>query len=354
MGVALIELKQYTQAVLSLIKALQLQSEDARAYNNIGVAYAALGQYDSAIEHLQQAIEIEPNNASAHFNLGIVFSRLDKHNKAVNHFSRIIHESEDDIQSSPLEVLYAQLRQPGNLFMTPQQVLAIQSDEEVKAHSVFAEALSGKSQYEAAILSYKKAIELQPDNAMAYYNLGKLYFKHHQELQGIECFSKVIELQPDDKIYQKTLDTIISIGDGRVVEPLIFALNSNDKYSRFVSVSKLGEIGDERAIKPLIELLDDSDEVMRQYAAKALIKLREKAVAPLILTAKSHKSAGVRWNAAYILRKIGTSDALRALEEIGKQGAEGKKEIKKRAFRRIRQEEGYSRKRSLWSIFGGR
>jgi len=358
MGAAYIELKQYKQAVLSCLKAIELEPKDVKAYNNLGVAYASLGRYDSAIEHFKHASKLQPSNASTHFNLGVIFSRLDKRNEAVSHFSRIIHEDDtDDIQSSPLEVVYAQLRQPGDFIMTRDQVVEIQPDEEATAHSTLAEAYSSKEQYRIALLSYRRAIELQPDSAMAYYNLGKLYFKHQEELQGIECFSKVVELQPDDEIYQKALDTILLFGDARVVKPLIIiALESNDKYSRLSSVSLLGKIGDERAINPLIELLDDSDEVIRQYAAEALINFLEKAVAPLIQATKSHKSEYVRWHAAYILGQIGTTDALRALEDIGKQGAEGSKvkQMAKKAIGGIRERTGYSRKRTLWSIFSGR
>ena len=173
MGAAYIELKRYKQAILSNLKAIEAQAKDAKAYNNLGVAYASLGQYDSAIEHFKHASKLQPDNANTHFNLGVIFSRLDKHNEAVGHFSRIIRESDaadDDIQSSPLEVVYAELKQPGNFIMTREQVVEIQPDEDAEAHSTLAEAYSGKDQYKASILSYKRGIELQPDNAKAYYS----------------------------------------------------------------------------------------------------------------------------------------------------------------------------------------
>ena len=350
MGAAYIELRRYKQAVLSCLRAIELQPEDAKIYNNLGVAYASLRQYDSAIEHFKHAIKLQPLNASAHFNLGVIFSRLDKHNEAVNHFSRVLHEHDvDDMQSSTLEVTYAQLRQPGDFIMTRERIVEVQPDEEAAAHRTLAEAYGNKNRYEAAVLGYKKAIELQPDNARAYYHLGKLYCDNQEELQGIECLSKVIEIQPDDKIYLAAFDTLLQFNNAHAVKPMIMALKSNDKYIRLSSISFLGKIGDARAVEPLIELLDD-DEAICNSAVKALIKIGQKAIEKLTHALKYSENENVRWYTAYILGEIGVPEGLKVLKEIGQKGDSSKKVTKKYGLNSKKRRRG--RKRSLWSRFG--
>ncbi len=96
----------YEEAIEAFRRAIQIQPNDAAAYNNLGNAYVESGMYEEAIEaykeaikiqpdnaattttlvmpwksHLhkeeiesyQQAIRIEPNDATAHFNLGLAY-----------------------------------------------------------------------------------------------------------------------------------------------------------------------------------------------------------------------------------------------------------------------------------------
>ena len=52
--------------------------------------------------------------------------------------------------------------------------------------------------YAKAIEGYEKAIELKPDYASAYHNLGIVYRKQGNFDKSIESYEKAIELDPDD------------------------------------------------------------------------------------------------------------------------------------------------------------
>ena len=51
-------------------------------------------------------------------------------------------------------------------------------------------------QSEKALVSLKKAIELEPNFAGAYYNLGFVYKALNKEEQALRCFKKARELTP--------------------------------------------------------------------------------------------------------------------------------------------------------------
>ena len=73
-------------------------------------------------------------------------------------------------------------------------------------------------------------------------------------------------------------------------------------------------------IDPLIADLGSSDGLVRQNARIALIRMGEPAVGSLI-TALQNKSEPTHWEAAKALKRIGTPDALAALEEWQRQQA---------------------------------
>ena len=58
-------------------------------------------------------------------------------------------------------------------------------------------AYGEKGDYERAIKDYSKTIDLQPDLAEAHYNRGEAYYERREFARSIEDYSKAIDLQPD-------------------------------------------------------------------------------------------------------------------------------------------------------------
>ncbi|MEO1185099.1 MAG: HEAT repeat domain-containing protein [Cyanobacteria bacterium J06636_27] len=75
------------------------------------------------------------------------------------------------------------------------------------------------------------------------------------------------------------------INDTRAVQPLINALDSEFRITRWNAAESLGNLGDSQAIEPLINALQDSDELAQNKAAFSLLKLN--AVDALIEVLKS-------------------------------------------------------------------
>ena len=59
------------------------------------------------------------------------------------------------------------------------------------------EAYARKSRYKDAIEAYKDAIDLDPDQALAWLGLGKTYARIERIGESIDSFNKAIEIQPD-------------------------------------------------------------------------------------------------------------------------------------------------------------
>ena len=59
------------------------------------------------------------------------------------------------------------------------------------------EAYSKKGDYDSAISCYKKAIELDPDNAVNHNNLGLAYHRKGDDDLAIPCYKEAIKLDPN-------------------------------------------------------------------------------------------------------------------------------------------------------------
>jgi tetratricopeptide (TPR) repeat protein len=62
------------RAIQDYNKAIDLNSEDATAYNNRGSACAHKGDLDAAIQDYSKAIDLNPEDAAAYYNRGIAYS----------------------------------------------------------------------------------------------------------------------------------------------------------------------------------------------------------------------------------------------------------------------------------------
>ena len=51
-------------------KAIELDSNNAAAHNNLGLLLQTVRNYDDAEQHYREAIELDPKHAMAHYNLG--------------------------------------------------------------------------------------------------------------------------------------------------------------------------------------------------------------------------------------------------------------------------------------------
>jgi HEAT repeat protein/S1-C subfamily serine protease len=133
--------------------------------------------------------------------------------------------------------------------------------------------------------SYKKAIRKAVD-------ADRIVFKR-EDLGGIKLV---------------VIDALGQIGDTRAVEPLLKAMESEDRWIRRAAAAALEKMNDERVIKPLMwHLLEDNEEdtEVRRSAAKALARMRPLEAIESLAQALKDSSLGVRLEAGYALGRIG-------------------------------------------------
>lgn len=75
--------RQFKDAEVAFIKAIEIDPSYGEAYANLGALYAKFKEYDKAIKLYQECIKIKPKYAGAYTNLGNALNKTGRHEEAV-------------------------------------------------------------------------------------------------------------------------------------------------------------------------------------------------------------------------------------------------------------------------------
>ncbi len=86
------------------------------------------------------------------------------------------------------------------LKVTVQDVVLLLQEENYNMGNAY----KNLTEYQQAIIAYKKAIEIKPDYSDAYYNMGDVYNILKEFQQAISAYKKAIEIEPELINHSKT------------------------------------------------------------------------------------------------------------------------------------------------------
>jgi HEAT repeat protein len=128
--------------------------------------------------------------------------------------------------------------------------------------------------------------------------------KTNKDINGL---IKALGYQKDDLVSQNAAVALGEIGDALAVDPLITKLKDRDEDQdvRTAAAKALGKIGNS-AVNPLIAVLTNSDNFANRAAAIALGEIGDaRAIDPLIAVLKCEGHYATRETAANVLEKLG-------------------------------------------------
>jgi len=173
-GVALLNMKQYDEALASYDKARALRSDYAEAHNNRGAALHEMKRYHEARVSYDQAIALNPNYANAYSGRGSTLHALKQNDDALASFD---------------------------------QAITLRPDV-AEAYNNRGKILQEVKRFDDALASFDKAIALKPDDADARNNRGIILMNKGRMKEAEEMFLKALALKPD---YANSLYNLTSI-----------------------------------------------------------------------------------------------------------------------------------------------
>lgn len=169
------------------------------------------GDTDKAIELFNRAVELNRDLAEAYFKLGIAYSLVEARDAAV---------VETQVEPTP----------------TPEK--GKERENKTKSEEAF----------ENAVKAYKKHLDLNPEDADAYFNLGRAYNKLNEDQDAAKALKEAVKLKPEDTEYQTELGAIlVKLAQyAEAVTPLKKAVDLDPENTRAIELLEDAQAGRRR------------------------------------------------------------------------------------------------------------
>ena len=182
-GNALIGLKRYEEAVVSLKQALSLQPNYSEVWNNLSVAFWYLENYQQALTSVEKALTLNGSDSQAWFNKGRILTQQQQYEEAIIAYNQALN---GDIK-----------------YKNPAEKATIW----VNQSAVFWQL----QEYQAALNTAQKALDIEPENDLrkrALYNksLALIALRNYSEAE--DTLKSLLKISPEDKAAEEAIKFI--------------------------------------------------------------------------------------------------------------------------------------------------
>jgi len=195
------------EAISEYRKVLELQSGGiavSDAFVRIGNLLLAQKRYAEAEREFQQAIHSDPTNAEAYYNLGTVFEQQNNVDRAVTLYRKVVEFQPTGVAASDAYVRIGNLLRAQKLYEEAGQEFqnAIQSNPtNPGAYYDLATVYEQQGNAKMALRNYIQATDLAPKYRDAYVGRGRIYAKR-KDMKSVARMARQIleqELDPEEK-----------------------------------------------------------------------------------------------------------------------------------------------------------
>ena len=214
-------------------RAIELKPDFAESFNNIAIILQDKGNYAEAEKYFRRAIELNPNYAEAYNNIGNllkdtgrnkeaeIYYKLSlkinpKNYKVYNNLGLLCADSQilDDAETFYRKAIelnpnYAEAyNNLGNLLRNKNQMPVSAKAAETSLDKVADTSITGAEFESEAEKYFRRAIELNPNYAEAYNNIGNLFNDTGRIGEAKEFYLKALSIKPDFAVCHKNLAQI--------------------------------------------------------------------------------------------------------------------------------------------------
>ena len=181
------KLKKYEQAKLNyeILENSDLGSKAGEIKNNIANIYEAKGDTERAIVKYNQALKLDPGLKFAHFNLARIYFSKKNNDLAVFHILESLGEKSQKERDSAGRVIAVFLKDKAGVNNASEFYNNLGID------------LAKSQLWQVSIEAFNCAIELSPDSADYYFNLGLAYLKMGQKAKARYALKQALRINPN-------------------------------------------------------------------------------------------------------------------------------------------------------------
>lgn len=165
-------------------------------------------QGSPSIKAAEKAVAANPKDPVANNDLGWAYRQAGDLDKAVKYLQAAIKLKEDMPQAhSNLSVVYFDKKQTADALTEARRAVALDPKNAVFL-LVLGNALDQNGDRKDAIESYKQALKVRPDYENAYYHLGRILSEDGNTSEAGPILAEALRLDPEDERVMKLLDPL--------------------------------------------------------------------------------------------------------------------------------------------------
>ena len=211
LGILNFNRKEYDKAIRCYNKAIDLDPNNAEIWFGMGRTYHEKNKISKAIESYTKAVELDPNLIDAWNYLAIIYELKNDDGNAIIIYKKLISLIPDSTEDSTEEEVYDKKIEYNK------NILSL-DPYNLDAWEGLAIIYEANKEFEKALVCYEKATELAPYDIDLWINVGNLYVAKKEYEAAIEFYEKAINLAPDHAI-RKNIPLIKSYKKVLEVQP---------------------------------------------------------------------------------------------------------------------------------------
>jgi len=192
-GVQLIEQKEYGKA-LNIFISLVNQKDNPEYYFNIGYIKTSQGKHSEAIEAFSKATQLDRLFAKAYEEMGRVYKLMGDFAKAEEYMQLAAEIYMDTDKIGEAEDVLHEILEYGT--------------DSLNVFNTLGVLYRKKGNTKLALIQYKKALKVHPDEPYIFYNIGRLYLDMKETEDAKKFFRQALKKNPGFKDARQALKAI--------------------------------------------------------------------------------------------------------------------------------------------------
>ncbi len=204
LGSLYVRQREYRKAANVLEKGLKVDPKMSSTFALLGIALYELGDYSAAKRNLESALRANPKDTNARLLLANDLIKLGEFQSAADDLRRLSERLPED-----QEVWYLLGKVHMKLSEEALSKLTNLDPNSVWVHEISGEVMESMKNYDGALLEYKKAVEVAPQQAGTHYHLGNAYWSLNMWDAATEQFRAELANDPSNCLAQWKIGNII-------------------------------------------------------------------------------------------------------------------------------------------------
>lgn len=235
-GLASLRKGNHREAEEAFREVLTVQPNNAQAYNFLGIVLGIQNRFEEAIENFKTSLRIKPNLTDSRIRLAELYELKGDFSEAKAELEKAIFflEDRDGPEAQSLE----------------ERLNVVEDRSEAKGFIDQSLKELEKNNIDGAITSLQSLIKIDPNNALAYFNLGNLWARKNRMDLAETAFKRAIEIQPNySEAYQRL---------GKIYELIRYYDRAKTEYQKAKALFQ-----DDQSRKELDDLIERVEQQIR-------------------------------------------------------------------------------------------